>query len=63
MLTYKKHTETPETKGHTDIMLNGSYIGYFINKSKTVFIELNGEIMAGTFKSIKQIKEVLIKLI
>ena len=62
MITYKTHPETEESKKHTDILLNDEYIGYYINESKNVFIELNGEMHAGEFRTIKELKQTVINL-
>ena len=63
MLTYKTHPETGDSKKHTDILINGEYIGYYINESKTMFVELNGEVYAGEFDTIKQLKQAVNELI
>jgi|LakMenE01Jun11ns_1017340.scaffolds.fasta_scaffold00026_14 hypothetical protein len=62
MISYLNHTETESTKAHTDIMLNGEYIGYYIkdNEVLTAFIEIDREMYAGDFKNTKQL-EITIK--
>jgi hypothetical protein len=57
MISYLNHTETESTKAHTDILLNGEYIGYYIkaNEVLTAFIEIYGEIASGEFKTQRQI--------
>jgi len=63
ILTYKHHKETAETKAHTDIMLNGTYIGYYIGKTKTVFFEYRNELFAGEFNTIKDLKNEVLNTI
>jgi hypothetical protein len=62
MISYLNYTETEETKAHTDILLNGEYIGYYIkdNEVLTAFIEIDREMYAGDFKNTKQL-EITIK--
>lgn len=62
MISYLNHAETEETKAHTDILLNGEYIGYYIkdNEVLTAFIEIDREMYAGDFKNTKQL-EITIK--
>lgn len=57
MISYINHQETESTKAHTDILLNGEYIGYYIkaNEVLTAFIEIYGEIASGEFKTQRQI--------
>ncbi len=62
MISYLNHPETQETKAHTDILLNGEYIGYYVkaNEVLTAFIEIDREMYAGDFKNTKQL-EITIK--
>jgi hypothetical protein len=62
-LTYKTHAATPEVKKHTDILLNGSYIGYFVNETRTVYFEYFNEVFCGEFRSIKELKQAVIDTI
>jgi hypothetical protein len=65
MISYLNHTETEETKAHTDILLNGEYIGYYIkdNEVLTAFIEIDREMYAGDFKNTKQLEITIKKII
>ena len=36
MITYNNHPETEEIKAHTDILLNGEYIGYYIKANEVL---------------------------
>ena len=57
MISYLNNPETESTKAHTDILLNGEYIGYYIkaNEVLTAFIEIYGEMASGEFKTQRQI--------
>jgi hypothetical protein len=57
-ITYKRHEETEFTKAHTDVLLNGEDIGYYVldNDEYTCFIELNGEIYVEDFESEDDLK-------
>jgi hypothetical protein len=57
-IEYKHNEETFKTKEHTDIILNGEDIGYYVfnDKEYTCFIELNGEIYVEDFESEDDLK-------
>jgi len=65
MITYLNHPETEGIKAHTDILLNGEYIGYYIEENQilTAFIEIYGEMNAGEFETQEQITITVKKLI
>ncbi len=65
MISYLNHPETEGTKAHTDILLNGEYIGYYIkaNEVLTAFIEIYGEMASGEFKTQRQITYTVKQLI
>ena len=65
MITYLNHPESESIKAHTDILLNGEYIGYYIEENQilTAFIEIYGEINAGEFKTREQITQTVKQLI
>jgi len=65
MISYINHTETEDTKAHTDILLNGEYIGYYIKQDKviTAFIEIYGEMNSGEFETTEQIEQTIKQII
>jgi hypothetical protein len=65
MITYFNHPESESIKAHTDILLNGEYIGYYIEENKilTVFIEIFGEVASGKFETQEQITQTIKRLI
>jgi len=65
MISYINHEETESIKAHTDILLNGKYIGYYIkdNEVITAFIEIYGDMNAGDFENIEQLEQTIKELI
>lgn len=65
MVTYLNHPESENIKAHTDILLNGEYIGYYIedNKILTAFIEIYGEMNAGEFETVEQLEQTIKQII
>lgn len=65
MITYIHHPEEDNAKAHTGILLNGEYIGYFIEKDTilTAFIEIYGEMNAGDFENIEQLEQTIKEII
>lgn len=62
-ISYKEHKETEESKAHTDVLVNGEYVGHYVNDSLTLFIEWEGEMYAGDFDSVEQIEEAVKEII
>ena len=65
MISYIHHKEDNDFKAHSDILMNGEYIGYFIKKDDilTAFIEINGEMSSGEFDNIKQLEQTIEEII
>lgn len=65
MISYINYPETKETKAHTDIRLNGEYIGYYIKENKviTAFIEIYGEMNSGEFETVEQLEQTIKQII
>jgi hypothetical protein len=65
MISYLNHPETEGIKAHTDILLNGEYIGYYIEKDQilTAFMEIYGEINSGEFENTKQLEQTIKQII
>jgi hypothetical protein len=65
MISYINHPEESQYKAHTDILLNGEYIGYYITERKvlTAFIEIHGEMNSGEFKNTKQLETTIQNII
>lgn len=57
-ITYKRHEETEETKAHTDIILNGEVIGYYVldDDGFTYSLDINGENYVEDFESLGELE-------
>jgi len=65
MISYINHPEENQYKDHTDILLNGEYIGYYITERKvlTAVVEIYGDMNSGEFKNTKQLEETIQNII
>lgn len=57
-ITYKRHEETEFQKAHTDIILNGETIGYYVldDDGFTYSLDIKGENYVEDFESLGELE-------